>query len=63
MRPVLPVEADCPPLQLEAAAGAHEAAVVEGEPRAQAQGVVRPHLRPAPRAALAGGHLLGSRVF
>ena len=63
MWPVLPVEADCPPLQLEAAAGAHQAAVVEGEARAQAQGVVRPHLSPAPSAAAASGHLLGPCVF
>ena len=62
MGPVLPVEADCPPLQLEAAAGAHQAAVVEGEARAQAQGVVRPHLSPAPSAAAASGHLLGPCV-
>ena len=62
MWPVLPVEADCPPLQLEAAAGAHQAAVVEGEARAQAQGVVRPHHRPAPSTAAASGHLLGSCV-
>ena len=61
MGPVLPVEADCPPLQLEAAAGAHQAAVVEGE-AAQAQGVLRPHLSPAPSAAAASGHLLGSCV-
>ena len=62
MWPVLPVEADCPPLQLEAAAGAHQAAVVEGEARAQAQRVVRPHLSPAPSTAAASGHLLGSCV-
>ena len=62
MWPVLPVEADCPPLQLEAAAGAHQAAVVEGEARAQAQRVVRPHLSPAPSTAAASGHLLGPCV-
>ena len=62
MWPVLPVEADCPPLQLEAAAGAHQAAVVEGEARAQAQGVLRPHLSPAPSTAAASGHLLGPCV-